>query len=139
MNDGFLGLFVVLERPNEMIECTFTFTLVQHRCRKKLVVPALCGQGKNRQRTALSELPERHLRAILQSMDFGSGPCRVRRTCASCARVHVSTGYTELMGCHHIGPTRESKKWAKEGILSPQEGTWAISLKPASTTCAPSA
>lgn len=65
MNDGFLGPIVGLEWPNEMMECTFTFTLVQHRCRKKLVVPAFCGQGKNRQRTVLSELPERHLRAIL--------------------------------------------------------------------------
>jgi hypothetical protein len=32
---------------------------------KKLVTPGLCGQGKNRQRTALSELPETHLPALL--------------------------------------------------------------------------
>jgi hypothetical protein len=35
MNDGFLGLFVVLEWPKGMMECTFTFTVVPRRYRKK--------------------------------------------------------------------------------------------------------
>jgi hypothetical protein len=135
MNDCVLGLFVGLKRPNEMMECTFTLTLGQRRCRRKLVTPALCGQGKNRQRTASRSIPKassvdslntcnsaRHCRAedvcsvctcprlhiinlrgrFFKSMQFCSAPSRRGRV----HRVHVSTGYTELMGCHNIRPTR---------------------------------
>jgi hypothetical protein len=28
MNDGFVGLFVGVEGPNEMMECTFTFAAI---------------------------------------------------------------------------------------------------------------
>ena len=58
MNDGLLGLFVVLEWQNEMMECTFTFSLVQRRYLGKSVTPALCGQVKNRQRTVSRSIPK---------------------------------------------------------------------------------